>query len=70
MLRILISVFEKGFAKHTFNSEKINFDVNETDLPKTFTFEDTYLSLKKLSKFWHFVSLWASIPRSMCFKGQ
>lgn len=47
------SPFEKGFPKNTFNSEKINFEISQIRLTKTFHFRDIHFSLKKLMKFCH-----------------
>ena len=31
--KMLVSLFEKGFAKNSFSSEKMNSDINQIGLP-------------------------------------
>ena len=51
--------------------KKETLTANQIGLPKPFPFRDIYLYLKKLLKFWHFVSPRAPIPPSdMFFKEQ
>ena len=60
-MRILISIFGKGFAKHAFNSEKINFEVKRDRF--TFSFLRCLPIFKETV-----VSLPALIPRSNVFQ--
>ena len=67
MLRILSSIFGKGFAKHAVNSEKIKFDIKFDRFTKSFPFQDIYICLKILLKFWHFYLHGLQIPpRQFC----
>ena len=50
MLRILISLFWKGFAKDALNSEKINFDIKSDRVTKRFSFSRYFPFFKKAVK--------------------